>query len=120
MSVRYVAICILGPCGGNGVLKPEVSKLEAIQEFPRQISKKQVRGFLGLMRYCRKFIPNYSSLALPLTDLTRKNAPNLVEWSSSFESAFQQLKELLCQTPTLWALTLHGNFCIKQMLPSGL
>ena len=98
---------------GNGAVKPEVSKLEAIQEFPRQISKKQVRGLLGLMRYYRKFIPNYSSLALPQTDSTRKNAPNLVEWSSSCESDVQQLEELLCQTPILWAPDFTWEFLLQ-------
>ena len=74
---------------GNGVIKPEVSKLKAIEAFPRPTSKKQIRGFLGLTGYYRKFIANYSSLALPLTDLTWKNSPNLMEWTESVKVPFK-------------------------------
>ena len=103
-----MAQCVyLGHVVGNGVIKPEISTLEA---FPRPTSKKQVRGFLGLTSYYRKFIANYSSLALPLTDLTRKSSPNLVEWTESCESAFQKLKGLLCKTPVLRAPDFTREF----------
>jgi len=72
---------------GNGVVKPEVGKLEAIQEFPRPTSKNR---FVGN----RKFIPNNAFLAFPFTEL---NAPNQLE-TKSCERAFQHLKGLPCQT----------------------
>ena len=82
-----MAQCVyLGHVLRNGVIKPEISKLEA---FPRPTSKKQVWGFLGLIGYCRKFIANYSSLALPLTDLMRKSSPNLVKWTEVVKVPFK-------------------------------
>ena len=45
----------------------------------RPITKKQVRGFLGLAGFYRKFIPNVSEIAAPLTDLTKKDRPNRIK-----------------------------------------
>lgn len=44
------------------------------------MTKKQVRAFLGLAGYYRCFIPNFSSTAVPLSDLTRKGQPEKVRW----------------------------------------
>ena len=66
--------------------------MEAIQAFSQPTTKKQVRAFLGITGYYRKFIPNYSALAAPLTDLMMKNRPTKVTWTSDCESVFQVLK----------------------------
>ena len=67
-----MAQCIyLGHVVGRGVIRPEQSKVEAIQAFCQPAMKKQVRAFLGFTGYYRKFIPNYSAMATPLTDLTK-------------------------------------------------
>ena len=66
----------LGHTVGNGSVEPELTKLQAVKTFPLPETKRQVRGFLGLTGYYRRFIPDYSSRAAPLTDLTRKSAPN--------------------------------------------
>ena len=58
----------------GGVVRPELCKVEAIQAFSQPATKKQVKAFLGITGYYRKFIPNYSALAAPLTGLT-KNRP---------------------------------------------
>ena len=55
-----------------------------------------MKGFLGLTGYYRRFILDYASIAVPLTNLTRKSAPNLVKWDSECNRAFKELKELLC------------------------
>ena len=91
----------LGHVVGGGEVQPEPSMIDAIQNFPARKTKKQVRVFLGLSGYYRKFIPNYSSLAAVLTDLTRKNKPNKVEWTDGCETAFCKLRNALCQTPIL-------------------
>ena len=53
----------LGPTVGNGVVKPEVSKVEAVQQWGTLQTKKQVRAFLGLTGYYRKFVPSYAAIA---------------------------------------------------------
>ena len=55
------------------LLKPEVDKLQAIKQLPIPKIKRDVRAFLGVAGYYRKFIANYATVAAPLTDLTKKN-----------------------------------------------
>ena len=60
-----------------------------------------MRAFLGLTGYYRKFIRDYARVAAPLTDLTKKAAPNNVTWTDICNTAFTTLKALLCSTPIL-------------------
>ncbi|KAI5610192.1 hypothetical protein C0J50_5545, partial [Silurus asotus] len=54
-----------------------------------------VRAFLGLASYYRRLVPNFSSIASPLSDLTKKGQPDQVQWSERVEQAFQALKKAL-------------------------
>ena len=91
----------LGHVVGNGQVRPEPSKLEAVDAFPTPKTKKQVRTFLGLSGYYRRFIQNYASLAAPLSDLTRKSLPKQVQWTDKCQIAFVKLKDCLCKAPVL-------------------
>ena len=91
----------LGHIVGNGQVRPEIGKLTAVEDFPVPKTKKEVRTFLGLTGYYRKFVPCYASLAAPLTELTRSNAPTIVKWTTSCNTAFMDLKRLLCSSPVL-------------------
>ena len=82
-------------------MQPEQSKLEAVKDYPTPTSKKQVRTFLGLTGYYRKFIPAYADLAATLTDLTRKSTPNRAHWTEECNRASLSLKEALCSQPIL-------------------
>ncbi|XP_073412006.1 uncharacterized protein [Dendrobates tinctorius] len=93
----------LGHWVGSGKQRPEPAKIEAIAKWPVPCTKTQVMAFLGTVGYYRKFVPNYSSVAKPLTDLTRKNQPRQVTWTSECEEAFRQLKDALTNTPVLAA-----------------
>ena len=73
-------------------------------ERPR--TKKQVQSFVALVGYYSKFIPQFADIAQPLTDLTKKNCPNLVKWGEMEENAFVRLKECLSQQPVLKILDL--------------
>ncbi|KAD5803509.1 hypothetical protein E3N88_14869 [Mikania micrantha] len=73
-------------------------KLSAIKEWPTPTDVKQLRGFLGLTRYYRRFIRSYGMLAKPLTNLLRKDA---FIWSEDATIAFQKLKEVLASPPVL-------------------
>ena len=82
----------------NGV-KPDPRKLEAVKLFPRPKTPKNIKQFLGLAGYYRRFIPNFSKLAKPLTNLLKNDTR--FEWTSAQEESFEILKQLLCKEPVL-------------------
>ncbi|KAL0194996.1 hypothetical protein M9458_008568, partial [Cirrhinus mrigala] len=103
----------LGYQVGRGLIKPQTRKVEAIQAAPRPSTKTQVRAFLGLAGYYRCFIPNFSSIASPLTDLTRKGQPEKVVWSTEAEEAFQRVKKALTSEPVLRAPDFNRPFLVQ-------
>ena len=110
--------CIyLGHVVGNGCVQPEANKVEAVRDFTRPTTKKQVRAFLGLSGYYRRFIPRYSSISTPLTDLKKKSLPFKVQWTRQCEEAFIKLKQCLCTAPVLTNPDFEKTFFCKPMLP---
>ena len=101
MSVWHAAVCLFGIYSGRWLLKPEVSKLQAIQQLPVPKTKCDVRAFLGNTGYYHTFISDYATIAVPLTNLTKKNAPNKVAWTEQCNQAWQNLKVFLCSSPVL-------------------
>ena len=91
----------LGHVVGSGEVKPELDKLKAVREFLRPLTKKDMRSFLGLTGYYCKFILSYTFIAAPLSDLTKKCNPQVVNWRPECEEAFHRLKEALCVPPVL-------------------
>ena len=79
--------------------KPEDKKVEKILKWPALASVKEVRGFLGLCGTVRIWIPNYSQIARPLTELVRKNTEFI--WDNRRERAFNTLKQLVSSAPAL-------------------
>jgi hypothetical protein len=69
------------------------AKIQAITEWPTPTNVKQLRGFLGLLEYYRKFIRNYGVISRPLTDLLKKNV--LFQWNTQHQQSFQALKQAL-------------------------
>lgn len=78
---------------------PDESKFEAVKNFPRPKNRKQVRSFLGLTGYYRKFIKDYGKIAGPLNKLTSTNVD--FSWGDQQEIAFEKLKNLLINPPVL-------------------
>ncbi|TYK22548.1 retrotransposon protein, putative, Ty3-gypsy subclass [Cucumis melo var. makuwa] len=81
-------------------------KVEVVINWKRPTSATEVCSFLGLVGYYRRFIEDFSRLALPLTALTRKNAK--FEWSDKCEQCFQELKKRIVTAPIL-ALPVTGK-----------
>ena len=103
----------LGHIVGGGQVKPLPSKLQAIQDFPTPTTKKQVRTFLGLTGYYRRFINGYASMSAILSDLTRAKQPNNVKWTPKTEEAFRQLKRSLCTSPVLMVPNFDRPFLLQ-------
>ncbi|GJY13895.1 putative reverse transcriptase domain-containing protein [Tanacetum coccineum] len=70
------------------------SKIEVVKNWKAPITPSEVRSFLGLAGYYRRFIANFSKIAKPLTSLTQINQK--YEWGKKEEEAFQTLKNNLC------------------------
>ena len=83
---------------GEGI-EPVPEKLESLNEMPPPTTQKEVRQFLGLAGYYRKFVPKYSDIARPLTDLTKKDIQ--FKWTEKCQQTFDRLKELLSKEPIL-------------------
>ena len=81
-------------------IRPLPSKTYAIQHMQPPTTPKQVRAFLGLVRYYRKFIKGFAKIAKPLTLLTRQQVK--FEWTSVHHTAFLHLKEAIVQAPILY------------------
>ncbi|XP_073152905.1 uncharacterized mitochondrial protein AtMg00860-like [Henckelia pumila] len=79
-------------------LSPEPTKIEAVQSWPNPQTLKELRGFLGLTGYYRKFDKNYADIAAPLTSFLQKDK---FVWSSSAERAFKALKQTMTSLPIL-------------------
>nr|XP_012152955.1 PREDICTED: uncharacterized protein LOC105664165 [Megachile rotundata] len=80
-------------------VKPNPKKLEAIENFKIPKTPTHVKSFLGLTGYYRKFIRNFSKIAKPLIDLTKKDTP--FHWTDKQQLAFNTLKQKLCESPVL-------------------
>ena len=103
----------LGHVVGNGQVCPQESKLKAVEAFSLPSTKRQVHAFLGLTGYYRRFIPDYATLAAPLTDLTRKSASDKVEWTAQCDWAFQELTRHLCTAPVLQSPNFSLPFVLQ-------
>ena len=75
------------------------SKVEAVQEWQRPTNVFEVRSFLGLAGYYRRFVEDFSRIAAPMTRLTRKGVK--FEWNEECENVFQELKQKLTTIPML-------------------
>ena len=76
---------------------PDSSLLAAIREIPPPRMATEVRSFLGLAGYYRRYVKNFAAIAAPLHALTRKDA--VFHWSEECQTAFDRLKTLLTTSP---------------------
>ncbi|XP_050117592.1 uncharacterized mitochondrial protein AtMg00860-like [Malus sylvestris] len=91
----------------QGVLV-DPQKIAAVENWEQPRTVTEVRSFLGIAGYYLRFVKDFSTIALPLTKLTRKEVPFV--WSSEREHSFQQLKYLLTHAPILALPDDGGNF----------
>ncbi|KMQ89576.1 enzymatic polyprotein endonuclease reverse [Lasius niger] len=92
-------VAYLGHIIGADGVKPDPNKIKSITEFPRPKNVKNIKQFLGLAGYYRRFIPQFSKTAKPLTDLLKKN--NTFDWQQRQTEAFNVLRFSLCSEPVL-------------------
>lgn len=94
-EIAQFSLDFLGHKLSHGTMSPSEAKIAQLKDTSQPLTKTQVRSFLGLANYYRKFVPDFSAIACPLTDLTRKNMPTKVVWTDACQNAFDTLKSRL-------------------------
>jgi len=92
-------VAYLGHIIGSDGVRPDPNKINAVFKFPIPRNQKNIKQFLGLVGYYRRFIPQFSKIARPLTDLLKKDRTFI--WENHQIEAFEKLKNALCTEPVL-------------------
>lgn len=87
------------------------SKIQAVAQWPEPKDSRQLRGFLGLAGYYRKFIKGYGLISRPLTDLLKKNMQ--YHWTPQLQTCFQNLKQALVSAPVLALPDFTRGFVVE-------
>ena len=90
----------LGVILENGTVQMDPAKLKGVTDWPQPQCVTDVHAFLGFTGFYCYFVPNYSNIAQPLIQLTKKNM--VFKWTEECKVAFKHLKMLMCSCPILW------------------
>jgi len=93
-SVEYLGLII-----SEGELRMDPVKINAVTDWPTPTKIKDIQGFLGFCNFYCRFVQDYSALAHPLFDLTKKDTPFL--WGPTQADAFQKLQKAITMSPVL-------------------
>lgn len=104
-------VTYLGHQVGQGCVRPKAANVSAVLEFPVPASKREIRRFLGMAGFFRRFCPNFAEAAAPLTKLT--SGTSKFEWTPDCQRAFDQLKNLLAREPVLQAPDFSRPFSLQ-------
>ena len=111
--IGYTSLVFLGHEIGYSSVSPNEKLVKKIKDAPSPTNKKQLRSFLGLVGYYRSFVPNFATVAAPLFDLTKKGAPEKLQWTGVQEQAFQTLKRHVCAHPVLCLPDMSKPFILQ-------
>ncbi|KAE8716635.1 Protein NRT1/ PTR FAMILY 3.1 [Hibiscus syriacus] len=98
-SFAQKEVPFLGHIVGGGKLQMDKDKIRAIDEWKPPTKVTELRAFLRLANYYRRFVKGYSKIATPLTELVKKD--KVWEWDTKCQDAFEKLKEAMVNEPFL-------------------
>jgi len=104
------SIVFLGHVVNKEHTRPDPGKIDAVLRFPEPKAITNVRSFLGLTGYYRKYIKGYSRMASPLFELTKKDMAFV--WNQDCQRAFDDLKKALVEAPILVRPDFEEPFCL--------
>lgn len=110
MYLGYESVELLGHLLEDGKVKPVPGKVEAIDKLVPPTNTKQLKSFLGLVGFYRRFVKKFANMAAPLVELLAKTAD--YKWGPAQQQSFQQLKEALKQSTGLHLPAPQGRFKI--------
>jgi hypothetical protein len=100
----------LGHTVSSEGISTDPQKLKAVREWPTPKDKHEIRSFLGLCTYYRRFISGFTNIAKPITKFTEQK--QAFQWTPEVEAAFQTLKGDLCAAPILAYPKLGERFVV--------
>jgi hypothetical protein len=101
----------LGVIVGKNRIRIHPKKLKGVEDWPTPHNPTGVRQFLGFTGYYRYFVPNYSKIARPLLELTRKDT--VWHWNNDQQKAFDELKTRMCTSPVLTQPDFDKRFFLQ-------
>ena len=104
-------VVFLGHVVSKAGVSTDPSKIDVVTDWPTPINVTQVRSFLGLCNYYRRFVKNYAKIADPLYKLIGKGDRNF-KWTGECQSAFDTLKTALTTTPVLGYPSATGQYTL--------
>jgi hypothetical protein len=111
-AVGGATVCYLGYQVGGGCVAPLSAKIDAISRIPLPKTKKELRSFIGVLSFYRRFIPYFADIAAPLTDLLKgkRKSDVTLTWNQAATHAFEKLKAALTSRPVLKAPEFEEAF----------
>ena len=97
----------------DGMISATEENIVKVRKANRPTTKKEVQSFLGLTGYYRQFIPDYSTIAAPLTNLIKKGLPNSVKWLDAEENSYELLKKHITEGPILQLPDTRQPFILR-------
>eukprot|EP00975_Prorocentrum_lima_P064222 12896264-Prorocentrum_lima.AAC.1 len=110
---RFVTrkLCYLGHDVSDEGIRPSADRIEVIQKCERPRTIKQVKSFIGICSFYRRYIEGFSNIAEPLLALLKKDS--IFTWEQPQEAAWQKLKNALSSRPVLAHPDLNKPFILK-------
>ena len=107
------SLLYLGHAVGHGKISIPEARVAALRNFQRPVTKSDLRAFLGTVGYYRRFVPEFAQRAFPLTEATKKTAPNILVWNDNMYDAFAYFCDMLSDKSVLFIPHLSDKLLLQ-------